>query len=63
MKFAVKRYWEMCDTVEVEANLPGEAIEAAHALPLDNTKAEYVPDSIDSDPDSDVQALAAGGEM
>ena len=61
MKFAVKRYWEICDTVEVVADSPGEAIEAAHALPLDNTKAEYVPDSINSDPDSDVQPLTAGG--
>jgi hypothetical protein len=57
VKFAVKRYWEVCDTVEVEANSAGQAIVAAHTLSLDNDKAEYVPDSINSDPTCDVQPL------
>lgn len=57
MTFAVKRYWELCDTVDVKANSLGQAIEAAHALPLDNTRAEYVPGSINSDPDTDVQPI------
>jgi hypothetical protein len=56
----VKRYWEICDTVEVEAESADKAIEAAHALPLDNTKAQYVPDSLNSDPDTDVQSLPGG---
>ena len=59
MRFAVKRHWEVCDTVEVEADSPWDAIEAAHANPLDNTKAEYVPDSINSDSSCDVQPLTA----
>ena len=36
MKFAVTRHWEMCDTVEVEADSIWDAIEAAHKKPLDN---------------------------
>ena len=60
MRFAVKRYWEICDEVEVEADSADKAIEAAHALPLDHTKAEYVPDSINSDPDTDVAQLTGG---
>lgn len=58
-KFAVKRYWELCDTVYVVANSISEAIEAAHALPIDDTKAEFVPDSINSDPSCDVEPLSA----
>ncbi|TAK97418.1 MAG: hypothetical protein EPO07_13255 [Verrucomicrobia bacterium] len=61
MKNAVKRYWEVCDTVDVEANSPHEAIDVAHELPVDITKAEYVPDSMNSFPDDDVQPLLAGG--
>ena len=58
-KFAVKRYWEVCDTVYVAANSIGEAIEAAHALPIDGAKAGFVPDSINSDPSCDVEPLPA----
>jgi hypothetical protein len=57
MRYAVKRYWEICDEVEVEANSAHEAIEVAHAMPLENSKAEYVPDSINSDPTTDVQPV------
>ncbi len=60
MKFTVKRYWEICDEVDVEAESVGKAIEAAHAMPLDNTKAQYVPDSLNSDPDTDVWQLDGG---
>lgn len=61
MRFAVTRHWELCDTVEVEADSVDRAIEVAHAMPLDNTKAEYLPDSINSDPSADVQPLTTGG--
>ena len=63
MRFAVKRYWEICDEVEVEADSADQAMEAAHAMPLDHTKGGYVPDSITSDPDCDVQPLAGGGVL
>lgn len=59
MRFAVKRYWEVCDQVEVEAKNASAAIALAHALPLDNATSEYVPDSLNSDPECDVQALPA----
>jgi hypothetical protein len=51
----------VCDTVEVDANSVGEAIDAAHAMPFDSAKAEYVPDSINSDSFCDVHPLAAEG--
>lgn len=57
MIFAVKRYWEICDTVHVPANSIDKAIESAHALPLDFEKARYVPDSLESDPETDVHPL------
>lgn len=57
MRFTVKRYWSLCDTVQVQADDVDKAIAAAHALPLDNTNARYVPDSINSDPDSEVWSL------
>ena len=60
MRFKVKRYWELCDTVEVKADGVDQAIAAAHALPLDNTKARFVPDSLNSDPDADVYPLSGG---
>ena len=60
MKFAVKRYWEVCDEVELEADSAGEAIETAHAMPLDDTNAQYVPDSMNSDPESDVEQMLGG---
>ena len=60
MRFRVKRYWELCDEVEVEADGVDQAIEAAHALPLNNTKARFVPDSLNSDPDADVSQLTGG---
>lgn len=52
-KFYVKRYWEVSDEVEVEANSIDEAIEKAHEMDL--TKGQYVDDSINSDPEVDVQ--------
>lgn len=55
--FIVKRYWQVCDTVQVSAASIAEAIQAAHELPLDHARAEYVPDSFASDPDTDVQPL------
>jgi len=63
MTFAVKRFWQVCDTVQVEADGVDEAIEAAHALPLDHTKARFVPDSINSDPDAEVWSLEGAGSL
>lgn len=60
MKFRVKRYWELCDSVEVKAESVDKAIEVAHEMPLDHGRAYYVPDSINSDPDTDVQPLPGG---
>jgi len=61
MKFAVKRYWSVCDSVDVEADSVSAAIDIAHELPVDNAKAEFVPDSMNIDPTCDVQPLIAGG--
>ena len=61
MKYAVKRYWSVCDEVEVEANSVSEAIDIAHEMPAANAKAEFVPDSMNSDPSCDVQQLITGG--
>ena len=61
MKFAVKRYWSVCDSVEVEADSAVEAIDIAHGMPVDSAKAEFVPDSMNSDPSDDVQPLISGG--
>ena len=61
MKFAVKRNWSVCDSVVVEANSVSEAVDIAHEMPVDTTKAEFVPDSMNSDPTCDVQPLLAGG--
>jgi hypothetical protein len=55
--FAVKRYWSVCDSVNVKANSVFEAIGIAHELPVDNAQAEFVPDSMNSDPLCDVQPL------
>jgi hypothetical protein len=62
MKFAVKRYWELCDSVDVEANSVGAAIHIAHELPVNSAKAEFVQDSMNSDPTCDVQPLIAQGK-
>ena len=61
MKYVVKRYWELCDSVEVNASSVSEAIDLAHGLPVDNSKAKFVPDSMNSDPSADVQSLTTGG--
>jgi len=60
-KYIVKRYWELCDEVGVDADSVNEAIKKAQAQPLDITAGEYVPDSINSDPDVDVQVSKNGG--
>ncbi len=52
MKCWVKRYWEMCDEVRVDAENEHDAIEKAHEVPL--TAGEYVADSLNSDPETDV---------
>ena len=62
MKYCVKRYWSICDSVDVEANSVTEAIAIAHEMPVENTKAEFVPDSMNTDPDSEVWPLVAGGD-
>jgi hypothetical protein len=57
MKWVVKRYWEFSDSVEVEADSVEQAIKVAHALPIPHGQAEFVPDSLNSDPVVDVQPL------
>jgi hypothetical protein len=59
MKFAVKRYWQLCDEVEVEAQSVDDAIDLAHAMPLDESRGEYVMGSLNSDPSADVQLKIA----
>lgn len=59
-KYSVKRYWEMCDEVIVEAKSSGAAILKAHELPL--TDGEYVPDSINSDSETDVRNVIKSRE-
>lgn len=54
-KYSVIRYWEVRDEVEVEARSTEEAIEKAHEMEL--KKGRYVDDSINSDPDCDVQEI------
>lgn len=55
-KYSVKRYWEMCDSVEVDALSIEDAITKACDLPLSN-KPEYVTDSMNVDEDIDVVEL------
>ncbi len=62
MKYAVKRYWQLCDEVEVEAQSVDQAIDLAHAMPLPKTRGEFVMDSLNSDPGADVQRLLAPPE-
>lgn len=57
MRFVVKRYWSLCDEVEVDAQSTDGAIRLAHELPINNVTAEFVPDSLESDPETDVQSL------
>ncbi len=52
MKYRVRRYWEVTDVVEVEAETVAEAIDLAHELPL--TEGDYVDDSINTDDQVDV---------
>ena len=56
-KYSVRRYWAMCDTVKVAADSIGQAIEKANARGINAAKAEYVPDSISSDPRADVEVI------
>lgn len=53
-KYICKVYWEMCGEVEVEANGETEASLKALLAPLPKS-GEYVCDSINCDPDSDVE--------
>lgn len=55
MKYRCKVYWEMCGKVEVEADTPEQAAEKAMASPLPKENQDYVPDSINCDPETDVQ--------
>ena len=61
MRFAVSRYWQLCDTLEVEANSVDEAIEIAYNMPLDESQGAFVLGSLYSDPDADVQPLTEKG--
>lgn len=60
MKYSVKRYWQLCDEVEVEATSVDAAIEIAHQMPLDESRGDYVSGSLNSDPSADVQPLITG---
>ncbi len=62
MKYLVKRYWELCDSVAVNADSVAEAISRAHELPTDNTRAAFVPDSMNTDPDAEVWPLPDEGK-
>ena len=62
MKYRVRRYWQLCDKVEVEADSVDGAIERAHDLPLDNPRANYVLGSLESDSCDDVMVISERGE-
>jgi len=57
VKFTVKRYWQLCDEVEVEGRTRDEAIDIAHQMPLDESRGSYVSGSLNSDPDQDVAPI------
>ena len=57
MKYCVKRYWQACDSVTVDANCVDEAIRIAHERPFDVTNSQCIPDSLNTDPDADVYPL------
>jgi hypothetical protein len=61
MKYAVKRYWQFCDAVEVEADSIAQAIERAHEMPLNELQGEYILSSLYIDPSADVAPLVKGG--
>lgn len=61
MKFKVRRYWSVCDLVEVEASSVSVAIDLAHELPADNARAEFVSNSMNTNPDSEVWPQGAEG--
>jgi hypothetical protein len=58
--YHIKRYWEVCDSVTIEATSVEEAISKAHCEPLGRYP-DYVPDSMNSDKDVDVQILKKVG--
>ena len=60
MRFGVKRYWQMCDRVEVEAETPDQAIEQAHKMPLDESRGDFVLGSLNSDSLFDVEPVTEG---
>ncbi len=61
MKFAVKRYWQLCDEVHVDADSIDDAIERAHKMPLNEFQGDFVLGSLNSDPHVDVEQLMAKG--
>lgn len=63
MKYVVKRYWSVCDSVDVNANSVSEAIATAHEMPADSAKAEFVTDSMNTDPEADVWPIPARGAV
>ena len=46
MRYKVKRYWTMCDEVELDVASSEEAVLKAHDLPLPESGGDYVPDSM-----------------
>jgi hypothetical protein len=57
--YCVSRYWEAGDQVTVNAPSVEEAIKLAHAKPLSENP-DFVPDSMHTDKDADVQILKDG---
>ncbi len=57
IKYRVKRYWELCDEVEVEVVEGEESLVAEKAMELPLTEGRYVPDSINVDEELDVIKL------
>ena len=55
-KYSVKRYWEVCDEIEIVAESPEQASALAYVQPL--TAGEYVPDSMNVD-EEDIQKITA----
>ncbi len=55
-KYRVKRYWEVSDFVEVEANSISEAMMAADYLPLSEVSEGEFVRAVDSD-ENDVEVI------
>lgn len=58
-KYRVRVYWEMCGEVEVYApNISEAHLKAVDCALTEIEQADYVPDSINVDPDVDIQQIS-----